>query len=177
MDLLLDTCVVRHVREVEKLAVLARERGHRLLVPGLVYAERAFQERRRLGSPPAPRTYDPQVVRDFFARFQGVLQVLPLDDGEADRAAGRLHQRFPTEGAWLEAKRSACRACLNVLPDHPVGDNHPCGAPVDLYLAALASPERPIVTMEGAARWEWAQGREDGSVVNLETAKQRLAGA
>lgn len=174
MDLLVDTSVLRKVRTVEELVSLAEPRGHRILVPSLVYAERDFQFRRYLGGRSPPQTYDGAVVNAFFARFQGILSVLPLDEQEAGALAERQHTRCPSDDSWRDAKRTAARQCLGIEEATP-GKGRGCGAPVDLYLVALASPDRPIVTFERKDRPEWQHGRSTGAVLTVEGAKARLA--
>lgn len=166
MKLLVDTSVLHDVGAFQRLAAAAAARSHRLLVPTLVWTERDAQVRRRvLGS------YNPAVVADFYARFEQVVELLPWDELEGAQAAQRLASRFPTEAAWQDAKRAAAARALNV-PDP--GPNRRCGAQLDWYLAASASPDRPIVTAERTDRDEWS-GWEAGSVLTVQAAIDLMA--
>ena len=173
MTILVDTSVLRDVRTFERLVIAAKEHGHRILIPTLVRAERDFQTRRVLATKRPPQPYSAEIVHGFYARFEGIVGFLDLDVPEADAAATRLSGRFPSDEAWKYAKRAAAISCVGE-PATPPGEHRACGAPLDWYLAAQASPERPMVTKERPTRPEWA-GWEEGSILDVPAALERLA--
>jgi len=153
MIFLVDTSIITAGRLrplVERCAV----HGHRVEVPALVHAEYLFQLRRDKGA-----GFDPTVVQVFFERYPGVLAVAPLDEGAADALAATLYQRFPTDDSWRAIKRSAWRRCLGSTAAEDSASKRNCGASVDIYLAGIASPERPIVTLDRQDEWQdWSPG-------------------
>lgn len=156
MEFLLDSSVIRN--GLPRLTEQAASSGHRLVIPALIHAEQLFQDRRRRAEKGQP--FDPAFFDDFCARHRGTLSVVPLTREEAEVAAERLYRRFPDSATWRNAKRAVARQCC--LGTEPPDDQHAtadCGAPVDLFIAALATPERPVITHDVGFEWrDWPVG-------------------
>lgn len=162
MQFLLDSSVIRN--GLLRLTEAAAIGGHKLLIPALVHAEQLFQDRRRRADNGKP--FDPRYFEEFRAKHKDTLQILDMSSTHAEETALRLFSRYPGGEAWRAAKRAVARHCC-ACPES-AEDAHPsrdCGAPVDLYLAALASPETPIITAERQG-FEWKEW-EAGAVVDV----------
>lgn len=166
MIFLVDTSIItggKLRRLLEQCAV----NEHRVEVPALVHAEFLFQLRRKLGA-----SFEEGASRALFDRFPTTLSVQTLDPGAAAALAQALHARFGDDAAWLVAKRAAWRRCLGQRNEAPEAQEsqRKCGGSVDLYIAGLATPQRPIVTADAQDEW---RGWPAGTVLSFEDALQR----
>ena len=168
MNFMLDTNVLTPGR-LRQLVLAMQKRGGKLYVPALVHAERLFQLRRQHGA-----AFNPAEVEVFFDTYREVLEVQPMDRALAEALANTLCLRHPTQDAWLAVKRQSYLRAIGREVSQAEAlalGNRPCGAPLDLYLAALASPECPIITEDAGHEWTTAP---PGSVLKLKEALARL---
>ena len=167
MIFLLDTSVITAGR-LDALAIAASSRGNKLVVPALIHAERVFQLRRRHGA-----TFDAAVLHAWFENYAGVIVIEPLDAPLAETVAHSLHARYPVDNDWRRAKCAAYHRCVGNEPPAGAGTRR-CGAPLDLYVAALASPDRPVISEDRGPEWV---GAPEGSVLRYQEALTRLQAA
>ena len=167
MTYLLDSSVLTPGR-LSALTIAAASRGTTLVIPALIHAERVFQLRRLHGT-----TFNATVIQSWFQSYAGVVVIEPLDVPAAESVASALHARYPVDADWRQAKCVAYHRCAGTQPPAGAGARR-CGAPLDLYVAALASPQRPVITEDHGPEWG---GAPEGSVLRYEEALLRLQAA
>lgn len=164
MIFLADTSVLDPGSLRKLVLALAPHRGI-LWVPALIHAERLFQLRREKGS-----AFNMVEIKTWFDTYGDVVKIQNLDQQLAESISVTLHSRFPDHDAWRKIKRTAYRRAMGVEAPENSGTRS-CGAPLDLYIAALATPTAPVVTQDKGPEWDDAP---PGAVISLKEALARL---
>ena len=165
LTLWLDSSVAYDTKRTRELSRAASGRGVRTVVHAHVHLEQCRQMRI------AARAAFSASRIDSFLSQQGIeVATAVLDRGTAEAFAEQLSTRYPSYGAWQEAKRSAVRA---TLPNATIAARVPMTADWLIALEVERCGARIAVEDKGE---EWNQLRALGRALSFDEALTWLEG-
>ncbi len=106
----IDSDVARSAKRVRQLAELAQVKGVKVVVHAQVHLEQCRQTRELAAK--AGKPFAPERMQSFLDQLGVEIAEAKLDRATAEAWAELLHNRFPTDEAWKQAKLGAVRARL-----------------------------------------------------------------
>ena len=109
-ELWIDSDVARSAAKVRRLGELAHQKGVKVVVHAQVHLEQCRQVREHAAR--AGKAFSPRMMESFLDQLGIEIADATTDRATAEAWAELLHLRYPTSGAWKDAKLRAVRARL-----------------------------------------------------------------